>query len=264
MVFPWVESEIEALRERRSVNRLAIDIALWQFLHLLIWLRLVLLQDAAVLYMQNPGCSVFKYAPFNTDAFQSFVASSVSQIEQAQEEARLTLQNLPENVACSIRGAVAGFSLEQKCEREANKAYQDQLLAQLQYLTQLSASGCRLSRRQPAIETLDLTKLCSLSSAPFSATHCSSSLFSHVLFLSHPGCKNPELVPLHTSPPHTTSFSITPVLYPRSHTARHQSELPTSKHWIIIYPGITLVLPTSCCHAASLSCPSYIKPCYEP
>ena len=148
VLFPWIEGEIDALQQRRSSNRLAIDIALWQFLHLLTWLRLVLLQDAAILFMQHPECSIFKYAPFNTNTFHTFAAQSISQIKLAQEEARLALQNLPENVASSVRGAVTGFSLEQKCEHEANKVYQDKLLAQLAYLTELSASGCRPSRRQ--------------------------------------------------------------------------------------------------------------------
>lgn len=95
--------------------------------------------------MQYPECSIFKYAPFNTDAFWNFAACSVSQIEQAEEEAQLTLQNLPDHVARSFWGAVAGFSLEQKHECEASKAYQDKLLAQLQYLTMLSASSCQPS-----------------------------------------------------------------------------------------------------------------------
>jgi hypothetical protein len=107
------------------------------------------LQDAAVLFTQNPKCSIFNYAPFDTDSFRDFAARSVSQIEQAQEEAQLAVQNLPENVASSVQGAVAGFSLEQKQEREANKVYQDKLFAQPKYLTELSASGCRPSRRRP-------------------------------------------------------------------------------------------------------------------
>jgi hypothetical protein len=73
----------------------------------------------------------------------------VSQIDLAEQEARLALQRLPENVASSVRGAVAGFSLEQQREHEANKIYYEKLLAQLKHLTELSANGCCPSRREP-------------------------------------------------------------------------------------------------------------------
>ena len=207
VLFPWVEGEIRALQERRSSNRLAIDIALWQFLHLLIWLRLVLLQDAAVLFMLYPECSIFKYAPFNTDTFRTFAARSVSQIEQAQEEARLALQNLPDNVASSVRGAITNFSLEQKREHKVNKVYREKLSTQLHHFAELSASSCRPSRCcQPnfgkqtmyiAIQTSNLMSLHSLSTTTFCVTyHPSSSLSCHLLSLNFLGNRNVELIPL--------------------------------------------------------------------
>jgi hypothetical protein len=102
VLFPWVEDEIKALQERRSSNQFAVDIALWQFLHLLMWFRVVLLQDAAVLFMRYPQCSLFKYLPFSTPTFHDYASASVSRIDLAEQEARLALQRLPENVASSV------------------------------------------------------------------------------------------------------------------------------------------------------------------
>lgn len=140
-LFPWVEAEISALDKQRSIDRLAQDISLWHFLHLLIWLRLVLLQDAAVLYTKHPDCSIFKYAPFNTLAFREFAATAAAQITQAEEEARLAFQHLPEHLVQSLRGVVTGLSLEQKQEREENRAHQEQVQRQLEHFAQVLADG---------------------------------------------------------------------------------------------------------------------------
>ena len=68
-IFPWVEDERAALDARQRENRRNKDIALEQFLGLLVWLRRVLVQDLAVLSSQYPGCAILKYAPFNALIF---------------------------------------------------------------------------------------------------------------------------------------------------------------------------------------------------
>jgi hypothetical protein len=84
--------------------------------------------------------------PFNTPSFRPFAASAASQIELAEEGAHLALKNFPENIAFTVRSAVAALSLEQKREREATKSHQDKM----QYLT---ATGSRPSRSAPNLVT---------------------------------------------------------------------------------------------------------------
>ena len=49
-LFPWVKAELVALEACMAQSCLNRDIALWQFLTLLQWLRVVLVQDCALLY----------------------------------------------------------------------------------------------------------------------------------------------------------------------------------------------------------------------
>src|SRR6266404_2637063 len=56
-IFPWVEAERAALEEcEHRLGHPAQDITLRQFLHLLVWLCCVLLQDVAMLFSQKPAC----------------------------------------------------------------------------------------------------------------------------------------------------------------------------------------------------------------
>ena len=113
-IFPWIEQEKDALKARSDANLDAHDFALKHFLELLQWFRLVLLQDAAVLSTSYHGLSILHYPPFNTSAFYTFAKSSTATIAQAEEDAQLALHNLPQNIAHSFRGMVAGVTLEQQ------------------------------------------------------------------------------------------------------------------------------------------------------
>jgi len=126
------------------------DIALRQFLRLLIWLRLVLMQDAAVLFMQHPSCPIFQFPPFNSSAFRDYAATSTTRIAEVEEQARLAFANLPEHMVISLRGAVANMSLDQKRERDKSKAQwnymQEQMLHMRGIVEQLASS--KSSRRK--------------------------------------------------------------------------------------------------------------------
>jgi hypothetical protein len=119
-IFPWVESEHVALNARAQDNRCLKDIALRQFLKLLLWLRTVLLQDAAVLYPLYPHSRLFSYQPFNTKLFREFATSSVAIIAHAESEARLAYENMPEHLVAGLRGSYAELRLEQRREQEEN------------------------------------------------------------------------------------------------------------------------------------------------
>jgi hypothetical protein len=84
------------------------------FLCLLQWFRRVLLQDAAVLSMSHCELPIFSFSPFNTPAFHVFAKTSTAVMVQAEEDAQLALHNLPENIAYSFRGMIAGVTLEQQ------------------------------------------------------------------------------------------------------------------------------------------------------
>jgi hypothetical protein len=136
-VFPWVKGEIKALEERR---RFAIDIAFWEFIHLLIWLRRVSLQDAVVIHTRYPELSIPKYGPFDTPSC-AVAASAASQIEL---RAHLTSKNLPENIVSTVRRAWHP-SRWSKSGDVRQTSLKDKVLAQIEYLTELAATGSAVS-----------------------------------------------------------------------------------------------------------------------
>nr|GAT42467.1 predicted protein [Mycena chlorophos] len=117
-IFPWAESSLEELAERVASNSRARDIALHQFLHLLIWLRSVLVQDAALLYTMFPDSPIFGYPPFNSAEFRTFAALSVEHLEKAEREVALALQNLPQHLAHTFNASMSQVFLEQHRLRE--------------------------------------------------------------------------------------------------------------------------------------------------
>ena len=119
-IFPWVESELVALNVQAQDNRCLKDIALRQFLKLLLWLQTVLLQDGAVLYSLYPHSQLYSYQPCNTKCFQEFAARSVAIIAHAESEACLAYENMPEHLVAGLRGSYAALRLEQCQEQEEN------------------------------------------------------------------------------------------------------------------------------------------------
>ena len=92
-----------ALDQRiQNTGRCAADYALCNFLRLLVWFRRVLMQDAAVIYHSHPSCQIFDFAPFNTPTFKQFSAAAPIAIVEAEQAASIALQNLPENMVCTV------------------------------------------------------------------------------------------------------------------------------------------------------------------
>jgi hypothetical protein len=119
-IFPWVESELVALNVHVQDNRCSKDIALRQFLKLLVWLRTVLLQDAAILHSLYPHSRLFSHQPFNTKLFWEFATSSVAIIAHAKCEACLAFKNMPDHLIAGLCGSYAELWLEQHWEQEEN------------------------------------------------------------------------------------------------------------------------------------------------
>ena len=120
LLFLWVELEQAALHARQSSGVKSSDIALKQFLLLLVWLRRVLLQDCAVLYSKYPSCGMFCYAPFNTPTFREFASTSAAVICRAEEDAHHVLKNLPDNVVTSFCGLATDIKMDQQAQQIAS------------------------------------------------------------------------------------------------------------------------------------------------
>jgi hypothetical protein len=115
--------------------------ALKQFLHLLVWLRKVLLQDAAVLFTQDPTFPIFRYSIFQSTAFRTFAAASQFMLADAEKKARLAFEQLPDHLIRSLRGVLADTRMEQQQDQEKHRR-------------QLSAMNERFTRFETLLETL--------------------------------------------------------------------------------------------------------------
>ncbi|KAK7024129.1 hypothetical protein R3P38DRAFT_3270510 [Favolaschia claudopus] len=140
-IFPWVEEQLAALDARETSNRMARDIALRHFLGLLIWLRTVIVQDAAVLYVRHPTAAIFQYPPFNSSPFRNFATQSTAAIAKAEKEVALALEKLPQNIANTFNAAMSRLAIDQEIERQTNQVYQDDLKSKLSVLQDLIEQG---------------------------------------------------------------------------------------------------------------------------
>ena len=140
-----MEDELVGLATRQQDYRFAQDVALRNFLEVLIWFRTVLFQDAAILYTMFPNANIFSYPPFCSATFRDFATMSAARIKEIEEEAHLAFKNLPENLVTSLRGAVMTVQLESKKADDENKArleaLQDSVLQISRAINQLG--GCR-------------------------------------------------------------------------------------------------------------------------
>ncbi|KAK7013279.1 hypothetical protein R3P38DRAFT_3207375 [Favolaschia claudopus] len=117
-LFTFVEPELRKLAERRAQKREAEDYALRQFLELFVWLRVVLVQDAALLFTACPNAPIFQYPPFDSLSFRAFARTAAHTIQQAEEAATMQLKNLPQNVANTFSGIVKNLNMQQQIQHD--------------------------------------------------------------------------------------------------------------------------------------------------
>jgi len=117
-IFPWIEEQQAALEVRAGKSKLARDIALKQFLRLLTWFRVVILQDCALIYAKHPECPLFRFAPFTYPSFKTFSANATANLAAAEEKAHLAFQNLPNHMAQSLQGYTTNLRLDQQQNHE--------------------------------------------------------------------------------------------------------------------------------------------------
>ena len=113
-IFPWVEQELAALNDRVRHNRYTEDYALRHFLRLLIFLRKIIIQDAALLFALCPNANIWTYFPFSDPQFHAFAASAPLVIRQAEEKARQAFRHVPDYLANGIRTVTTGIMVDQR------------------------------------------------------------------------------------------------------------------------------------------------------
>jgi hypothetical protein len=154
-IFPWVEAELEALNQRVAHSPLNQDIALRQFLKTLQWLRVVLVQDCALLYAQYPHSPIFKFAPFTFLSFTAFSANAVALVTAAEEKARLAFHNLPDHIVQSFHGYATNLQMTQEQGFSKLAAEVQELKEQNAHL-QLLLSASKGSKRRTPGKSLSL------------------------------------------------------------------------------------------------------------
>ena len=131
-IFPWIEEEELVLADHVvRFGKVAKDEALVYFLNLLKYLRTVLMQDAAVLCSAYSNLPIFRFAPFDTQTFKTFSATSTQIIKNAESDAHENLKNLPEQYAMSIQGFMKTALLKQELHQtlleESNSGLKDDI-----------------------------------------------------------------------------------------------------------------------------------------
>ncbi|KAF9063616.1 hypothetical protein BDP27DRAFT_1367866 [Rhodocollybia butyracea] len=151
-LFPWVEDKMKVFENRRKdFGKRAEDYSLDQFLNLLVYLRSVLLQDAALIFAEFPACHVFTFAPFNSSVFQDWAQNSRAIVDSAEAEAREAFKNIPTNLISSLRGILVTERIES--ERRHQSLHQELLSAVS--LNVLPATKNKSRKRKRKISTTE-------------------------------------------------------------------------------------------------------------
>ncbi|PPQ68023.1 hypothetical protein CVT24_002932 [Panaeolus cyanescens] len=139
-IFPWIETEEIAYANRKlnkKKNQDPHDGALEYLLAVLKYLRLVLIQDCALLYCETPHAPIFQYSPFNSETFQSFALTTTNIIQNAEDHRQRHLQNLPSVMQESLRGSM-------ESNRIQALAHQQRIEESHQHMTSSFGAMCGL------------------------------------------------------------------------------------------------------------------------
>ncbi|KAE8212281.1 hypothetical protein CF327_g4070 [Tilletia walkeri] len=107
-LFPWVEAKEEDIK-KRLLHGGESDAAALEFLAMLKFMRVVLLQDMAMLQENHPSFPFFSTAPFNTTAFFTFQTALKEKIRNTPTPFEMSLESLMPAVChalASVRTAV--------------------------------------------------------------------------------------------------------------------------------------------------------------
>ncbi|KAI3607460.1 hypothetical protein WG66_004527 [Moniliophthora roreri] len=102
------------------------DLALDGFLKLLLNLHCILLQDLAVMHATHPNFPIYQFAPFNSPEFLRFAEESQMTLAQAEEEARMQLQELVPDIVIWVKGFIESETAHNcSCQAEMQREIQD-------------------------------------------------------------------------------------------------------------------------------------------
>ncbi|KAE8217472.1 hypothetical protein CF319_g8446 [Tilletia indica] len=108
-IFPFIESgEAEVLQRHKDGGQT--DNAALNFLGMLKWLRIVLLQDAVLLQPLYPQLPIWQYAPFNTQAFHEYAQCLQAAIASTPAPSDLTINTLVPELGRALGGLQATLS----------------------------------------------------------------------------------------------------------------------------------------------------------
>jgi hypothetical protein len=168
MFFPWVEEEQAKYQERVQMHGLgkARDYMLEELFKVLLWFRMVILQDAAILSCRYPGCQLWNYPPFNTDHFRSYASASEELLAIAEREGEARLNRLPDAVATSFRGIITSQAVEQRRDRSLNEQSFQRLENHMGALTMALTTIGSKSKRKKALEVFQAFALTPVLATP--------------------------------------------------------------------------------------------------
>ena len=127
-VFPWID---------RYQTNMPPDLAAGGFLALLEYLRVVLLQDMAVLWKDVPEHVFFGHAPFNTEAFRAFAETVAAGRETAEEPEEARLRHLVPDLAVRLDNLQTAINYHLQNNNEALAATNEALATTNSMLAQL-------------------------------------------------------------------------------------------------------------------------------
>ncbi|KAF8260483.1 hypothetical protein EI94DRAFT_1811631 [Lactarius quietus] len=120
-------------------------------LKLLQWLRVILVQDCALLYAKYPDSPIFHFAPFKLSSFTAFSANATAIVTAAQEEARLAFHTLPDHMARSMHGYATDLQIRQELNHSKLWDELQELQKQNEHLKMLVSSSKGLKHKTPVM-----------------------------------------------------------------------------------------------------------------
>lgn len=146
-VFPWVLEFQE-----RNLPCLASG----GFLHLVMYLRTVLLQDMAMLKKDMPDHFIFGHAPFDSSEFETFASEVWVRQESAEDPATIRLRHLVPDISQQLSNLHSAFNQQaeaNKAQAETNKAIPKAIDSLAKFVdAKISASTSQMDRMQENFE----------------------------------------------------------------------------------------------------------------
>ncbi|KAL1741352.1 hypothetical protein HDZ31DRAFT_67027 [Schizophyllum fasciatum] len=159
------------------------DYALKGFLDFLVRARRILLQDAAILFVEHPECDFFNYAPFDNSTFHAFASRSGRIILDIEQRFRKNMKNLPMHIAATFRGVVGTVGIEQQSMMNRIDARFHAMESLMEQFIQTSAGSTRKRKRGQQLKTPATVSVApahpSILGDGFTAIECAPVSFHH-------------------------------------------------------------------------------------